>query len=73
MSSIRIPHNPLKPPPLCVKCKFYMPPPPHMKNDKTMGYCKKSEMIHLVTGELTYDNVEIYRKHECKGDLYQPN
>ena len=50
-----------------------MPPPPHLKNDKTMGYCKKSEMIHLVTGELTYDNVEIYRKHECKGDLYQPN
>jgi len=59
------------PPPLCVQCKHYVPPPPHLHSNKTFGTCKKSAMVNVVDGSIAYTNVEIYRLHVCKGDLYE--
>jgi len=65
---IRMPLNgPM--PPLCVHCKYYIPPPPHI--DKKHGQCKKSGKVHVVDGEVTYENVCIVREYECKGQWYE--
>ena len=59
--------------PLCIHCKFYIPPPPVRAGnvDYKRGLCQKTGMIHVVDGEITYKNVEIAREYNCKGTWFQ--
>lgn len=67
---INVPLMADKIPPLCVRCKYYMPP----KNkdlSKQYGMCKKSAKINVVDGEITFENVGLVREYECKGLWYK--
>jgi len=58
---------------LCVNCKHYLPPNYYGINitDKKKGFCKHSGKIHLVDGSIYYDQLENYRRYECKGEFYE--
>ncbi len=70
---IRVPLANAKNIPLCINCKFYIPPDTTKIyiNNKRHGLCGKSGMIHVVDGSIDYENVEIYREYTCKGKLYE--
>lgn len=70
---IRIPLDQINKVPICIKCKFYIPPCHKgiMLSNKKNGLCAKSGMFHVVDGTVEYQNVEIYREYHCKGKLYE--
>ena len=60
--------------PLCINCKYYIPPSGngiHYTKDKKMGFCQKSGTVHVVDGSIEYVNVELYRKYDCQGKFYE--
>lgn len=59
-----------KMPPLCVRCKYYIPPQ-NKDLSKQHGLCKKSAKINVVDGEVTFENVRIVREYDCKGLWYE--
>jgi hypothetical protein len=69
---LRVPLMADKMPPLCVQCKYYMPPRDTTSHlDKKQGLCKKSGKIHVVDGEVTFENVVLVREYDCKGLWYE--
>lgn len=71
---MRIPLNNATKIPLCINCKYYIPPSGngiHYTKDKKMGFCQKSGTVHIVDGTIEYENVELYRKYNCKGTFYE--
>jgi hypothetical protein len=56
--------------PICVKCKYYLPPP-HGIKDLKFGSCSKIGYINLIDGEITYEGVQIAREYHCKGEMYE--
>lgn len=62
--------------PLCIHCKYYIPPPPRAgtkaPGNKKDGFCQKSGKINVVDGEIKYQLVEITREYECQGNWYDP-
>lgn len=65
--SIRVPIDSKVP--LCINCKYYMPPKNHIKIP-VLGQCRKSGTMNVVDGQVEYKNVEVVRVFECKGDWY---
>ena len=55
--------------PLCINCKYYMPPRNHIKVP-TLGQCQKSGTMNVVDGTIEYKNVEVTRLFECEGKWY---
>lgn len=70
---IKVPLTIAKEHPLCVHCKYYMPPPPVHQKDKKKGLCQKSGTMHVVDGEIEYTSVSIVREFDCLGNWYEPN
>jgi len=72
-SGIRVPVESASKNPLCIHCKYYLPPNIHGLNitDKKRGYCEKSGMMHLVDGSVEYEQAERYREYVCKGTYYE--
>jgi len=59
---------------LCIQCKYYLHPSEIWKieiTDLKLGFCKKSGMVHLVDGSITYDYACTYREYNCKGSLFE--
>ena len=56
--------------PICVKCKYYVPPAHNIK-DLKLGSCSKVGYINLIDGEVTYELVQLAREYHCKGEMYE--
>lgn len=71
---LRVPADIATSHPLCVNCRYYLPPNLYGLNiqDKKKGFCGRSGMIHVVDGSVEYESVERYRQFTCKGQLYEP-
>jgi hypothetical protein len=57
-------------PPLCVRCKHYMPPKSN-DLDKKYGFCKLSGLMNVIDGSIQYNNVAIVREFDCRGDWFE--
>lgn len=70
---LRVPITQAKYVPICVNCKYYMPPDIYGINiqDKKKGFCQKSGTMHIVDGTIKYELVEFYREHICKGSEFE--
>lgn len=70
---LRVPLNIAKTTPICVNCKYYIPPNYNGINiqDKKKGFCSKSGTMHVIDGSIKYEMVEYYREYICKGDEYE--
>lgn len=70
---IKVPLATAKDHPLCINCKYYIPPPPAQAANKKRGLCQKSGTINVIDGEIEYTLVTIAREYDCHGDWFEPN
>lgn len=73
---LNVPLHAAKKPPLCIQCKYYLPPK-HAKSslvthDMKLGHCQKTGMVNVIDGEIVYEYVTTAREYKCKGDWYEP-
>jgi hypothetical protein len=70
---LKIPIDKAKSTPICINCKHYLSPTYKgiQSSNKKNGFCAKSGTIHVVDGTIDYQNVEIFREYDCKGNMYE--
>lgn len=72
---LNVPLHIAKKTPLCIHCKFYIPPK-HAQNtlithDMKLGFCRKTGLVNVIDGGIVYDYVTSAREYECKGDWFE--
>jgi hypothetical protein len=70
---LRVPIHQAPNHPICVKCRFYLPPTLYGNNIKDLkkGYCEQSGTIHVIDGSVLYEQVEYFRQYVCKGEMFE--
>ena len=70
---LNVPLSAAKKTPLCIHCKFYIPPNHRglRVEDKKLGFCQKSGIMSVIDGEIEYKNVQVVREYDCKGSWFE--
>lgn len=74
---LNVPLQNAKKTPLCIHCKYYLPPA-HAKyksslitHDMKLGHCQKTGLMNVIDGEIVYEYVTTVREYKCKGNWFE--